>query len=92
MNSATADNWYVYILRCADLTLYTGVARNLAARVARHNAGLGARYTRSRLPVELVYSETVASRSDALRREYEIKQLETAAKRSLLTADRDRMP
>jgi putative endonuclease len=72
--------WHVYIVRCADGTLYTGVARDLTARLAAHNAGRGAKYTRTRLPVALIYRETAADRAAALRREHEIKRLPRAAK------------
>lgn len=75
--------WYVYIVRCADRTLYTGVARDVHARVAAHNAGRGAKYTRARLPVKLVYHETAADRGAALRREHAIKCLSRAQKRAL---------
>jgi predicted GIY-YIG superfamily endonuclease len=80
--------WHVYIVRCADGTLYTGVAKDPAARVARHNVGRGAKYTRSRLPVRLVYREPAADRGVALRREHEIKQLSRRAKRALCAAQR----
>jgi putative endonuclease len=72
--------WHVYIVRCADGTLYTGVARDLTARLAAHNAGRGAKYTRTRLPVALIYRETAADRAAALRREHEIKRLPRARK------------
>ena len=75
--------WYVYIVRCADRTFYTGVARDLAARLAVHNAGRGAKYTRTRLPVKLIHQETAADRSAALRREHEIKRLSRTEKRAL---------
>ncbi len=75
--------WYVYIVRCADRTLYTGVARDLSARLAAHNAGRGAKYTRARLPVKLIYQETVENRSVAQRREHAIKRLSRAEKRAL---------
>lgn len=75
--------WHVYILRCADDTLYTGIATDVDARVAVHNAGKGAKYTRGRLPVMLVYQEAVDSRSEALQREHAIKQMPAAAKRRL---------
>jgi predicted GIY-YIG superfamily endonuclease len=77
-------------VRCADGTLYTGVAKDLAARVAQHNAARGAKYTRSRLPVKLVYREPAADRSGALRREHEIKRLPRGAKRALCAAQRSR--
>lgn len=76
--------WQVYLLRCADGTLYTGITTDLARRVAEHNAGRGARYTRSRLPAELVYAEAAADRSAAQRREYAIRRLPADAKRRLL--------
>ncbi len=71
---------YVYILECADGTLYTGWTTNPERRVKTHNSGKGAKYTRSRRPVKLVYTEQYESKSDALRREYEIKQLSRAQK------------
>ena len=79
--------WNVYIVRCADGTLYTGIARDVARRVAEHNTDprLAARYTRARLPVKLVYQESAESRSAASKREYEIKQLSRADKLALLT-------
>lgn len=68
--------WFVYILRCADGTLYTGITTDLARRVKEHNTGkAGARYTRSRRPVVLVYSEAVENRSEASKREHAIKKL-----------------
>jgi putative endonuclease len=85
--------WYVYIVRCADRTLYTGVAKDVTARVAAHNSGRGARYTRARLPVKLVHSEPAADRSAALKREHAIKRLSRAAKRALFArAPRRRAP
>jgi putative endonuclease len=75
--------WYVYIVRCADRTLYTGVARDLSSRIEAHNAGRGAKYTRARLPVKLIYQEAVADRSAAQRREHEIKRLSRDEKRVL---------
>ena len=68
-------SFYVYLLRCADGTLYTGYTDDPVRRTKVHNAGKGAKYTRTRLPVELVYQEACADKSAALRREYEIKQL-----------------
>jgi putative endonuclease len=75
--------WHVYIVRCADRTLYTGVAKDLPARIAAHNEGRGAKYTRQRLPVKLVYAEPAADRGAAQRRELQIKRLPRAAKRAL---------
>jgi len=81
-----ADAWQVYIVRCADDSLYTGIARDLERRIAEHNAdnGLGASYTRSRRPVKLVYREAAADRSAASKREYQIKQLSRAEKLALI--------
>jgi len=79
-----ADRWYVYIVRCADRTLYTGVTTDTGKRLADHNAGKGARYTRSRLPVNLVYVEEVADRGAALRRESEIKRMRSTEKHELV--------
>ena len=81
--------WYVYILQCADHTLYTGVATDIAARIATHNAGKGAKYTRGRLPAVLVYQEKIGDRGAALKREHAIKQMRTQAKRSLIAGNRD---
>ena len=79
-------SWYVYILRCADGTLYTGVTRDLDRRLAQHNgerAG-GPRYTRGRRPVALAWSEAAVDRGSAQRRESEIKQLSRREKMRLL--------
>jgi predicted GIY-YIG superfamily endonuclease len=81
-------SWHVYIVRCADRTLYTGIARDLPDRIAVHNSGRGAKYTRQRLPVKLVYSEAAADRGAALRRELQIKRLSRAEKRELLASSR----
>lgn len=81
-----ANRWQVYIVRCADSTLYTGVAVDVARRVAQHNGAgkTGARYTRSRRPVKLVYAEKAANRSAACKREYRIKQLSRCDKLALI--------
>nr|WP_246035703.1 GIY-YIG nuclease family protein [Dictyobacter kobayashii] len=71
MNSSL---YYVYIVRCGDGTLYTGYTTNIARRLAMHNAGKGARYTRARLPVVLVANWEFASKSEALRIEYALKR------------------
>ena len=76
--------WAVYIVRCADGTLYTGISTDVAARIAAHNRGSGAKYTRGRMPVELVYQEIAGDRAAAQRREHEIKRLPAVAKRALL--------
>ena len=77
---------FVYIVRCADDTLYTGWAVDVARRLKAHNAGRGARYTRMHGPVELVYTEEVRTRSDALRREAAIKRYSRAKKLALCQA------
>ena len=83
--------WTVYIVRCADGTLYTGITRDAVRRVEEHNShdGLGARYTRSRQPVALVYQEAATSRSEALKREYQIKQMSREAKQRLSEQGRE---
>lgn len=78
--------WYVYVLRCADDSLYTGVATDVEARVAKHNVGQGAKYTRGRRPVVLVYQERAGDRGTALRREHAIRRLRAAAKRRFIAA------
>lgn len=79
-----SEGWAVYMLRCKDGSLYTGATNDLAQRVARHASGKGAAYTRSRLPVALVFEEKVADRGAALRREAQIKRLSRAEKLALL--------
>jgi predicted GIY-YIG superfamily endonuclease len=76
--------WFVYVVRCRDGSLYTGISTDVAARVTVHNDGRGARYTRSRRPVVLVHVERKRSRSTALRRELAIKALPRDAKLALL--------
>jgi len=84
--------WTVYILRCADGTLYTGIAMDAAKRLIEHNTNnrLGARYTRSRRPVVLAYREPAATRAAAARREHAIKALTRAEKELLVKAVRRR--
>lgn len=77
--------YYVYILRCGDGSLYTGITTDVGRRTAVHNAGKGAKYTRSRLPVTVVYQEPQPDKSTALRREIEIKALTRAEKLRLIT-------
>ena len=76
--------WYVYMLRCGDGTLYTGVTDNVERRLAAHRSGRGAKYTRGRGPLELVYQEQVPDKSAALRREYQIKRLTRQEKEQLI--------
>ena len=77
---------YVYILQCVDGTLYTGVTKDVAVRLAAHNAGRGAKYTRGWRPVRLAYVEVVSDRSRALAREQAIKRLPAARKRALIVS------
>ena len=76
--------WTVYFLRCRDGSLYAGATNDLARRLAAHQAGRGGAYTRSRLPVRVVYSERLASQGAALRREAALKRLTRAAKLALV--------
>ena len=75
---------YVYILRCADGSLYTGWTNDLEKRVKTHNAGKGAKYTKTRLPVELVYYEEYEEKGEALSREFSIKKLKKTSKEKLI--------
>ena len=80
------QTWNLYILRCADDTLYTGITTDVEKRLEAHRTGKGAKYTRGRAPLELVYRETCGSHSEALKRELEIKSL-TRDKKELLAAN-----
>ncbi|MCG8037495.1 MAG: GIY-YIG nuclease family protein [Candidatus Thiodiazotropha taylori] len=84
MTAAEKSDWYVYILRCTDDTLYTGITNDINRRVDEHNRGVGAKYTRGRAPVELVFIETLPDRSAALRRELAIKRMKTADKQLMI--------
>ena len=77
-------SWYVYMLRCRDNSLYTGYTDDVERRLAVHNSGKGAKYTRSRLPVSLAYQEACADKSTALKREYAIKRLKKPEKEALI--------
>jgi putative endonuclease len=83
-NNAPDQCWFVYILRCNDDTLYTGITNNLEKRLKTHNAGKASKYTRVRLPVEEIYREKVESKSEALKREIEIKKLSRNEKKRLI--------
>lgn len=76
--------WNIYILKCSDGTFYTGITTDLARRIERHNSGDGARYTKSRRPVSLIYSEEVKSKSEAKRKEIKIKSLSRENKEKLI--------
>ena len=78
------DNWYVYILRCGDGTLYTGITTDVPRRLQMHRSGRGAKYTRGRQPLELVYREACEDHSQAMKREWQIKQLPRAEKEKLI--------
>jgi len=74
----------VYIVQCADNSLYTGITNDVEARITQHNLGKGAKYTRSRSPVRLVYTEPTENKGEALRREIQIKKLSPQQKRDLV--------
>ena len=78
------DDYWLYLLRCGDGTLYTGITTDVERRAEEHNAGKGAKYTRSRRPVEVVYREACGSRSEALRREIAVKKLSRQEKLALI--------
>jgi putative endonuclease len=84
VSSPSARTWYVYMLRCADGSLYTGVTTDLPRRTRQHNAGTASRYTRSRRPVKLVYQERKRGRSAALKREAAIKKLTRRQKLAMI--------
>ena len=79
--------WWVYLVRCADGTLYTGMTSDVSRRAAEHNRGKGAKYPRSRRPVAVVYQELCASRGAALRREAAIKRFTRQEKLALIAGD-----
>ena len=87
MNEKKPNLWFVYILRCSDNSLYTGVTTDLQRRIKEHNSNgkIAAKYTRARQPVTLVYYEKAANRSDACKREYQIKQLTKPQKERLIS-------
>ena len=80
---------YTYILKCKDDTLYTGWTNNLEKRIQNHNAGKGAKYTKTRRPVEVVYYETPETKVEAMQREYAIKQLSRKEKLKLIRESED---
>jgi len=85
MKEVSVLAWYVYMLRCCDGSLYTGYTDDIERRLKTHQSGKGAKYTRSRLPVVLVYQEELLDKSDALRREAAIKRLTRQQKLALIT-------
>ena len=90
MTAVKLEPWFVYLARCADGTLYCGVAKDVAARLARHDAGKGARYTRGRGPLALIAKRRCASHGDALRLELAVKALPREEKERLANARRFR--
>ena len=86
----SGDEWFVYMVRCADASLYTWIAKDVARRLRQHNAGTASRYTRSRLPVELVYREAHPGQSSALKREAAIKAMDRRGK--LTMAEQSKTP
>ena len=84
MKKGGKKEWNVYILRCGDNSLYTGIAKDVLARLAKHQSGKGAAYTRTHLPVKLIYQEKKMTRSAALMREAAIKSLPRPRKEKLL--------
>jgi putative endonuclease len=76
--------WFLYIVRCRDKTLYTGITNDLERRLLLHQNGVASRYTRSRLPVKLLYREQCSSRSDALKKEHALKQLKRIEKEAYI--------
>jgi predicted GIY-YIG superfamily endonuclease len=84
MKKSCGDSWFVYILRCADGSLYTGITKDVKRRCQQHNDGTASRYTRSRRPVRLVYHEAHPSQSSALKRESAIKAMTRRDKLALI--------
>ena len=78
------STWYLYILRCRDDSLYTGITTDVEKRLEAHRSGKGAKYTRGRSPLELVYRESCGSHSDALKREHQVKMLTREEKQNLI--------
>ncbi|MBQ2855292.1 MAG: GIY-YIG nuclease family protein [Oscillospiraceae bacterium] len=78
------ETWYLYILRCGDGTLYTGISTDVEKRLVAHRAGKGAKYTRGRAPLELVYQEICGSHSDALKREIAVKKMDRHQKETMI--------
>jgi putative endonuclease len=85
------DMWYVYIIRCFDNTLYTGITNDISHRIDRHNAKKGGSYTRVRTPVVLVYQESRSTKSRALKREAQIKRWSREKKLALIAGDKEKL-
>ncbi len=80
-------SFYFYLARCKDDSLYAGYCKNLAEREATHNSGKGAKYTRAKGPVKIVYAENFATKSEAMKREYEVKKFKRSQKEALIKND-----
>ena len=80
------NTWYLYILRCKDGTLYTGITTDVEKRFEAHQSGKGAKYTRGRGPLELIYREECGTHSDALKREIAVKRLSREQKQAMIDA------
>ncbi|MGZ3589930.1 MAG: GIY-YIG nuclease family protein [Thermodesulfobacteriota bacterium] len=88
MKGKGRKDWTVYILRCGDGSLYTGIAKDVRVRVKQHSDGRGATYTRTRLPVELLYQQEGLTRSEALIREAQIKAMPRSKKEEIILSER----
>ncbi len=88
MKTQGGKEWTVYILRCGDGSLYTGIAKDVSARVKQHSAGRGATYTRTRLPVQLLYQQESLTHSEALIREARIKALPRSKKEEIISKEK----
>ena len=83
------DKWHMYVVRCSDGSLYAGIAKNLRKRILEHNYGMkGAKYTRSRRPVEVVYKEECKTHSEALKREWAFKKLSKRKKEQIVSGNK----
>jgi len=83
-----STSWYIYIAQCSDRSLYTGITKNITERIAAHNSAKGgAKYTRSRRPVQLIHVEKFPSRSLAAKREYQLKKMNKKNKLQLISRD-----
>lgn len=91
LNNIMSNKHYVYILKCSDNTYYTGYTNDVTRRIKLHNEGKGAKYTRGRTPVQLVYEEMYETKTEALKREYEIKQLRRTEKERLIAKKESRI-
>lgn len=89
MKTENKKKHYTYILRCSDGTYYTGYTDHLERRVKVHNEGKGAKYTRGRLPVELIYYEEFETKTDAMKREWKLKQLDRRSKEQLISEKKE---